>query len=344
VTPDDTSMPAGIDRRAVTRWIADSVERAEPPFRFTVIAGGKSNLTFRVEDASGYTMAMRRPPLGHVLESAHDMSREFRVISAIGRTEVPVPEALALCTDREVTGADFYMMSFVEGLVPHDAAGGELIPKAERRPLSSDVVEVLAALHSLDPDDIGLGDFGRREDYVGRQLRRWSRQWDQSKQRDIPEMERVVEILTSRVPEQQRSTVVHGDFRLGNMVVGGGRVLALLDWELCTLGDPLADVGYLANAWLNPDEPATWREAPTQASGFATRAEVLAMYGELTGADLSEIGYYQAFQQWRMAAILEGVYARYRHGAMGDNPSVDLNDLADSVLNLARDALTEAER
>ncbi|HDH03210.1 MAG TPA: phosphotransferase family protein, partial [Actinobacteria bacterium] len=168
VKTDDPSIPAGIDLPAVSRWIAESVDRAEPPFRFSVISGGRSNLTFRVEDANGYMMAMRRPPLGRVLESAHDMGREFRVISAIGQTEVPVPEALALCTDHSVNGADFYLMAFIEGLVPHDASAGAAIPQTERQPLSQDAVKVLADLHSVDPDEVGLGDLGRRDDYVGR--------------------------------------------------------------------------------------------------------------------------------------------------------------------------------
>lgn len=331
----------GIDAAAVSRWMGEAIPGIELPLRFELIAGGNSNLTYRVNDSAGTSYALRRPPLGHVLESAHDMGREYRVISAIGGTGVPVPTALALCTDREVNGADFYVMSFVEGLVPHDVEAGALIPEAERPSLGRHAVEVLAALHALDPDEIGLGDLGRREDYIGRQLRRWSRQWESSKQREIPEMEAVAGILSARIPPQQRTTVVHGDYRLGNMIVGGGRVLAVLDWELCTLGDPLADLGYLANAWLAPGEPATWREAATQAGGFMSRDEMIARYGELTGADLSAIGYYRAFQQWRMAAILEGVYARYLHGAMGDAADIDLQAMADAIVRLAHDALAQ---
>lgn len=338
------ASPQGIDTVAVARWLLDHIDEVEPPFQFELIAGGRSNLTFRVEDGAGRALALRRPPLGHVLESAHDMGREYRVIEAVGRTEVPVPAALALCTDPQVLGADFYVMSFVDGLVPHDLELGMAIPPDERHQLGDHVIEVLAALHAIDPDEVGLGDLGRREDYVGRQLRRWSRQWESSKQRDIPQMEAVATILTERVPSQQRSTIVHGDYRLGNTIVAGGRVQAVVDWELCTLGDPLADLGYLANQWLGPGEATPWRPTATQAGGFASREQMIARYGELTGADLDRIGYYQAFQQWRMAAILEGVYARYRHGAMGEVPeSVDLDELAAAVVRLADEALRQVD-
>jgi aminoglycoside phosphotransferase (APT) family kinase protein len=342
VAAAETSVPTGIDVDAMSDWLVANVANVEPPLHFELITGGRSNLTFRVGDAAGRALAVRRPPLGHVLESAHDMGREFRVIDAVGSTDVPVPEALALCTDHAVAGADFYVMEFVEGIVPHDIELGASIPDADRRPLGLHAVDVLAQLHSVDPEEIGLGDLGRREDYIGRQLRRWSRQWDNSKQREIPQMERVVALLTDRAPEQQRTTIVHGDYRLGNMIVGDGRVRAVVDWELCTLGDPLADLGYMANQWLSPGEPTPWRATATQAGGFMSRSELITRYGELTGADLSRIGYYQAFQQWRMAAILEGVYARYRHGAMGDVPeSVDLDELAAAVVRLADEALRQ---
>ena len=232
-------------------------------------------------------------------------------------------------------------MEFVEGLVPHDAELGAQIPEGERAPLSEHVIDVLAELHSLDPDAIGLGDLGRREGYVARQLRRWSRQWEESKQREIPEMDELVARLQANIPPQRRSSVVHGDYRLGNMIVGGGRVQALLDWELCTLGDPLADVGYLLNNWLTPDEPVIWRSSATQAGGFLERAALVSRYATATGFDVSDIAYYQAFQGWRLAAILEGVYARYRHGAMGSTEGIDLDRMAAAVVLLARSALAQ---
>ena len=336
-------MVAGIDIESVSRWLAEHVG-AEPPCVFSMIEGGHSNLTYAVTDANHRVFALRRPPFGDILESAHDIGREFRVLSALADTDVPVPTALGMCSDISVNGAPFYVMSFVEGVVPHDAELGDLIPMSERYAVSDSIVDVLAALHTLDPDSVGLGDLGRRENYVGRQLRRWASQWEKSKQREIPEMRQAHRRLESEIPPQIRSTIVHGDFRLGNAIVADGRVVAMLDWELCTLGDPLTDLGYLFNGWRTPDEPALWPSSPTQAGGYRSLDELSARYSAATGADLSRIGYYQAFQSWRLAAILEGVYARYRHGAMGSTDGVDLDTVAKSVVHLARDALDQLDQ
>jgi aminoglycoside phosphotransferase (APT) family kinase protein len=328
------SVP-GIDDRAVTAWTVANIDGIEPPLRFSGLAGGNSNLTYRVDDAAGRTVALRRPPLGHVLQSAHDMAREYRVISALAGTGVPVPAPLALCTDVGVNGTDFYVMGFVAGAVLHDADDARSVPDDERLRLSEHVADVLAALHSIDPDDVGLGDLGRREAYIERQLRRWARQWEQTKQRDIPAMERVHAELARRIPEQRRTGIVHGDYRLGNMIVGGGEVRAVLDWELCTLGDPMADLGYLLNNWSDPGEPVIWRASPSQAGGFWSASAMIERYAARTGADTSDVAYYQAFQGWRLAAIMEGVYARYLHGAMGSAEGLDLGDMGDSVIRLA---------
>ena len=336
-------MVAGINNDAVTAWLATNIEGTTPPFVFTLIAGGNSNLTYDVEDADARRLALRRPPLGRVLESAHDMGREFRVISALGDTAVPVPPALGLCKDPAVNGAPFYVMGFVEGVVPHDAELGDQIPMHDRPSVANHIVTVLAALHSIDPDEIGLGDLGRREDYVARQLRRWAKQWDASKQREIPEMDQARLRLEAEIPDQARSTIVHGDFRLGNSIIEGGVIAAMLDWELCTLGDPMADLGYLLNSWMAPDEKILWRSTATQAGGFGDRQDAVDRYEAATGADLSRIGYYRAFQAWRLAAILEGVYARYLHGAMGSTEGVDLETMADSVVRLANQALAHLD-
>ena len=332
---------AGIDEAAVSGWMARRVEGAEPPFTFDLIPGGNSNLTYRVKCKDGALLALRRPPLGAVLESAHDMAREFRIISALQGTGVPVPPALGICSDPGVNGAPFYVMGFVEGTVLHDRQAGEQIPPQQRPEVGRSVAEVLATLHSLDPEDIGLGDLGRREDYLERQLHRWTRQFEASKQRELPIMDRVRALLQSGVPPQARAAVVHGDYRLGNLIVEGGRVRAVVDWELCTLGDPLADLGYLANDWTAPDEPTLWRSSAIQAGMFGDRSEMIERYAELSAADVSQIGYHQAFQSWRLAAILEGVYARYRHGAMANISGVDLEELASSVERLADHALAQ---
>ena len=347
--PDDPTgtrhragMPvAGIDEQAVSHWLECHVEGATPPFVFEPIPGGNSNLTYRVRGEGQQEFALRRPPLGKILESAHDMAREYRVISALRGSGVPVPPALGLCSDPTVNGAPFYVMGFVDGVVLHDRGSGIRIPVDGRGSVANSVVVVLANLHLLDPDEIGLGNLGRREGYLQRQLYRWARQLEASKQRELRAMDEVRAILEARVPRQERTSVVHGDYRLGNLIVDGGSVRAVVDWELCTLGDPLADLGYLALDWLGPDEPILWRSSAIQAGGFTSRDEMVDLYGRLTGADVSRVGYYQAFQSWRLAAILEGVYARYLHGAMENIAGVDLGELARSVERLADHALEQ---
>ncbi|MDZ7827149.1 MAG: phosphotransferase family protein [Gammaproteobacteria bacterium] len=308
---------------------------------FSLIAGGHSNLTYAVEDASGARWVLRRPPLGHVLESAHDVAREHRIISALADTDVPVPRTVGVCEDPEINDAPFYVMEFVDGEVLHDSAAAETVPKGERRSLGEDVVDVLARLHAIDPDQVGLGTLGRKEAYLERQLRRWTKQWENSKQREIPAMEEAGRLLGERMPEQIGSAIVHGDYRLGNMLVRDGRILALLDWELCTLGDPLADLGYLLNAWVQPGELDTRQgdQAPTVVGGFPTREALIERYQAATGRDVSQIAYYRAFSHWRLAAIGEGVYKRYLLGAMGERGEVDLDEFADSVVRRAESAL-----
>jgi len=333
----------GISTGSVDAWLAANVEGIIPPCRYDLIAGGHSNLTFTVVDATGRRVVLRRPPLGSILATAHDMAREHTVISAVYRTAVPVPEPLGLCEDEVVNGAPFYVMAHVEGVVLHDdvAATVHYPDRVARRSLGLHAAEVLADLHAADPDAVGLGELGRRDDYLGRQLRRWKRQWDDSKQRDIPAMERAFELLVAHLPEQRHETIVHGDYRLGNMLAAPeGRVAAVLDWELCTLGDPLADLGYLLNTWAEEGEETLEGigRAPTTTGGFPTRDEVVDRYSTRSGIDPDGIGYYRAFQYWRLGAILEGVYARYLQGAMGD-AEADLDDLAGRVPVLAGQAL-----
>ena len=319
----------GIDRERVSEWLAAHVAGLEPPLEFALIPGGHSNLTYRVSDARGALFVLRRPPLGAVLATAHDMAREHRIISALADGPVPVPPALALCMDESVNGAPFYVMAFVAGAVLADARDSEKhFEQAQRRSIGSSVADVLAALHGVDIDAVGLGDLARREDYLGRQLKRWHTQWERSKTRELPAMEQVYLALLERKPEQVGATIVHGDYRLGNMIIGSdARIAAVLDWELCTLGDPLADVAYLLNHWVGPgEEAATMRggaHAPSAAPGFPTSPELAARYQEQTGRELGDLDYYSAFQFWRGAAIVEGVLARYLKGVMGGTADTD---------------------
>jgi aminoglycoside phosphotransferase (APT) family kinase protein len=336
--------PKGIDAARVTGWLADHVEGAVPPFDFELITGGHSNLTYKVTDRTGRRYVLRRPPLGAVLATAHDMAREHKIVTGVGRTDVPVPRTLGLCRDEAVNGAPFYVMEFVDGAVLTTA--DDVIPllpdEGSRHALGSCVIRVLASLHRVDPDAVGLGDLARREGYLDRQLKRWRTQWENSKTRELPAMEQTYELLLAAKPEQKYTGIVHGDYRLGNMLVRrDGAVAAVLDWELCTLGDTLADLGYVLNNWIPPEEAAAGDAsiAPTAAGGFQTREEFLREYSQASGHEVSDIEYYRAFQAWRSAAIVEGVLARYLKGVMGD-PSADVDGFRRRVELAAENALT----
>jgi aminoglycoside phosphotransferase (APT) family kinase protein len=308
----------GVDEHRVSDWLSQRIS-AVGPFRYHLIAGGHSNLTYRVDAADGQRYVLRRPPLGHVLATAHDVGREFRIISALAPTPVPVAPALGFCDDNEVNGAPFYVMRFVDGLVVRGAEGAETLDVAARERAGVSLVDTLAAIHSVVPADVGLDDLGRHEGYIARQLKRWYGQWNQSKSRDLPAVDTVHDFLALRAPEQGAATIVHGDYRLDNcMIDHQGNVMAVLDWEICTLGDPLADVGLLMVYWTGPDdEGSAWVGSSSTLPGFANRADLLHRYAEVSGRDVSEIDYYVAFAFWKLACILDGVYARYVSGASG---------------------------
>jgi aminoglycoside phosphotransferase (APT) family kinase protein len=332
-------MLEGIDAGPVTAWLSEHIPGLEPPLEFSLIAGGHSNLTYRFVDQRGADYVLRRPPLGHVLESAHDMSREHRIVSALVDSNVPVASTHGLCQDVEVNGAPFYIMGFVAGAVLHDAEIAGRLSVAERQTLGEHVIDVLAKLHLINPGDVGLGELGRKEAYLARQLKRWNKQWEASKTHEIPEMEETSRLLSETMPEQIGASIVHGDYRLGNMIVVDGTIRALLDWELCTLGDPLADVGYLLNSWIEPsDEPEV--ATPTSIGGFPSRDALCDRYQAATGRDLSGINYYRAFSHWRLAAISQGVYKRYLVGAMGENRDMDLETYKANVQTRAATALS----
>ena len=328
----------GIDVVAVTAWLADRLENLETPLDFELLAGGHSNLTYRVTDGSANTYVLRRPPLGHVLQSAHDMGREHKIIFALQGSSVPVATTVGLCADDSVNDAPFYVMNYVAGPVLHSHEAAAALSEKDRGALGLHVIDVLAALHQIDPDAVGLGDLGRKEAYLQRQMKRWVTQWDATKTHEVPAMDESTRLLAERMPEQVGSAIVHGDYRLGNMITNDGKVSAVLDWELCTLGDPLADVGYLLNSWVAPGE----REedlTPTSAGGFCSRETLSERYAQSTGRDLSDINYYRAFSHWRLAAINQGVYKRYLVGAMGEGHDVDLDAQKQGVTTLSEMAL-----
>lgn len=307
----------GIELDAVTTWLSGHIDGLQPPLQFTILTGGHSNFTYRVDDAAGMSFVLRRPPLGELLPSAHDMAREFTVISGLWPTAVPVAQPLAFCEDRAVTGAPFYCMGLVDGVALYDLADVEgYVPEANRRALGFSFIDVLADLHAIDPDEVGLGNLGKREDYVARQMRRWYGSFEASKTEERPLVDRLYERLQTMIPEQGPARVCHGDYGMHNCLSHhSGRIAAVVDWEICTLGDPLADLGYALNSWADPDDPIPVRaDSPTRAPGFPRQAELLERYAERTGRDMSTIDFYLAFNYWKSFCIVQGVYFRYLQG------------------------------
>ena len=292
------------------------------PWHAELISGGLSNITYRLWLPGG-TVILRRPPLAHVLPRAHDMAREYRVLRALFGTPVPVPEPLALCSDPDVLGATFYVMRDVPGSVLRTGADTEPLSPAVRGELAASLFRVLADLHDVSPDAVGLGDYGRRSGYCVRQIKTWGAQWERSRTRDLPDMDKLLARLAELAPEDSACTIVHGDFRLDNTVVSLSpdeppRVVAVLDWELSTLGDPLADLATTMSYWHDPGDVER-REIPvsvglTDKPGFPAAESLAAAYAARTGRDLGNLSFYLGLAWMKLAVICEGVHARYLGG------------------------------
>ena len=335
------SAPEGIFESSVTNWLNTSIDGAVGPYSWEIIAGGHSNLTFLVTDANGRRLVLRRPPLAHGLASAHDMAREHRIISALNRSSVPVPTTVGLCEDDSINGAPFYVMEYVEGHVVRDVeSAARLLSESARARASESLADTLAAIHEVDLVAVGLNDLGRHEDYLARQLRRWYGQWEQQRTRDLSLVDEVHAVLVANLPAQQGATIVHGDYRLDNtMVDDDGNVCAVLDWEICTLGDPLADIAMLAVYWTGPtDTQSAWESGATTAPGFWDRNQLVERYAQSSGRDLGNFDLYMAFANWKLACILEGVYARYLGGALGQRDASELEPFKRQVDSAARAA------
>ncbi|MFI6788144.1 phosphotransferase family protein [Nonomuraea sp. NPDC050383] len=310
----------GIDLPRLSAWMADHVPDTGEPLSVSLISGGRSNLTYLVEGRDR-RVVLRRPPLGHVLPTAHDMRREWRVISALAPTPVPVPEPVAFCADEDVIGAPFYLMGHVEGAAVRTKEElGEPEPEHARR-LSERLAEVLAAIHAVDHREVGLDGFGRPDGYLARQLDRWCQQWERSKTAELPEYDRLVTRLRDRLPPVSAGTLVHGDYRLDNTLVRLApepEIMAVVDWEMSTLGDPLADLGLTLTYWQDPgdEERASIPVAGdvTLAPGFLSAAEFAAHYAKASGRDIPDLGFYVAFGNFKLAVIVEGIHARFRQG------------------------------
>jgi aminoglycoside phosphotransferase (APT) family kinase protein len=318
VTGPPAGLP-GIENPArLAGWIAahDGGRRGDL-LAARLIPGGRSNLTYRLDLTAG-PVVLRRPPLGPALPTAHDMSREYRVLSALNGTAVPVPAPLAYCADADIIGAPFFLMQYVAGAALRTRQDGAQLTAGQAGRLSAELAAMLARIHDVDPAAAGLAGFGRPDGYLGRQLARWQRQWELSATRDVPGFEALARRLAAGLPASSEGTLVHGDYRLDNTLVTLGArpaIAAVVDWELSTLGDPLADLGLTMAFWADRDD-AEWLRvnfgaAVTALPGFFSAAQFAACYAELSGRDISGIGYYVAFGCFKLAVVLEGIHARY---------------------------------
>lgn len=322
---------AGFDVPVVEAWMA-AATRVAPPCTWNRLEGGHSNLTYEITDTNGDSFVIRRPPQGELLPKAHDMWREFRIIDALHPVGVPVAEPIGYCDDRDVCDTHFYVMGKVGGEALYTAAQtAPRLDQAARGRVGDSFIAVLAHLHSIDPVEVGLGDLGRHDGYVARQLKTWYGSWTMSAEHaeyDDDRLHSLHERLTANIPDQGPARVVHGDYGVHNVMIDDdGEVAAVLDWEIGTLGDPLADFAYALNAWIEPTDSDEARQlSPTALPGFATRDDLIAAYAERTGADLSDLGFYRAFNSFKTACILHGVYARYKLG-MKSTDGVDMEGL-----------------
>ena len=340
----------GADPAVVGPYLADALgDPAWTASSVTLIAGGKSNLTYRVDSPAG-AVVLRRPPLGNVLPTAHDMGREYRVMSALGGTAVPVPRMRHFCEDPSVLGQPFYVMDLVEGyVVRQQFPAGYADTEPERRQVCERLIDVLGALHQVDPESVGLGDFGRPDGYMARQVARWSKQWDATRLEGMEATDALAAELTAQLPATQRHTVVHGDYRLDNTVldpVDVGRVRAVLDWEMSTLGDPLADLGVLLVYWNQADDEGPRKgglvvPSVTAQPGMLSREEVAARYASASGLDLGPLPWYVAFGFFKLAVVCAGIAMRSKAGAMVGEGFEGFEAVIPTLVELGRATLSD---
>jgi aminoglycoside phosphotransferase (APT) family kinase protein len=337
--------PPGLSLSRLTGWLdGNHPGLRNAQLSAEVIAGGRSNLTYRLTDGTT-TWALRRPPMGHVLPTAHDMAREFTVISALHGSKVPVPDPIALCTDREVLGEPFYLMSFVDGIVIERP---ELVPdRPAANRISELLVDTLVALHSLEPDAVGLEQFGRPDGFLQRQVTRWHKQFQAS----VPEGNeneaalveaRVVQQLTEQLPDSSRAGIVHGDYRLTNVLYAPdlSHIAAVVDWEMATLGDPLTDLGLLYVYHERSGTADSVMPNFPSAQGFLGPDELVARYAERTGQQLGELDWYIAFGYFKLAVIAAGIHARYLQGKTVGSGFEVFGQLRDSTLAAAAERIS----
>ncbi|MFJ2665365.1 phosphotransferase family protein [Nocardia fluminea] len=343
----DAGEVVGVDPVAVGRWFTTIGLEHTAPLRFDRIGLGQSNLTYLVRDDADRRWVLRRPPLGHLLASAHDVVREARIMAALESTEVPVPRVLGVVDDPAVSEVPMVLMEFVDGQVADTMAIVESLTPQRRRAIAESLPRTLAKIHAVDLAAVGLADLAGHKPYAVRQLKRWGGQWEHSKTRELPELDELTRRLTAGIPEQREVTLVHGDFHLRNVITSHdtGEVVAALDWELSTLGDPLADMGSLLAYWPEPGENTGGDFPASTLPGFPDRAQMSAAYLALTGRDPAALHYWHAFGLWKLAVIAEGVLRRARdtpqNRAAAGTPTVER---IDAIVHKALDVTERTDR
>jgi len=336
----DSDTPAGVDLGRLQHYFAAHVEgAADLPLTATLISGGRSNLTYAITNGVR-EWVLRRPPLGHVLPTAHDMKREFRVLSGLADTDVPVPQVFAFCDDASVNDAPFYVMEKVDGRILRTTEDLAALDRDDARRCSEELINVLVKVHAVDYDTVGLGDFGHPDGYLERQVRRWGEQWERSKTRPLPAIEELARRLRAALPQSPAPTIVHGDYRLDNTMLAiddPGRVVAVLDWEMATLGDPLADLGLFLLYYGRSDAQVVATGATIDPdAGFLSRDEVIDLYSTMSGRSVDQLDFYETLAAYKLAIIVEGIHARFLMGkTLGDGfggMGVLVESLAESAL------------
>jgi aminoglycoside phosphotransferase (APT) family kinase protein len=319
-----TTLPPLIDEERLRHYLAQHIPGEDVPLQVERVLGGHSNETFYITRGASEQWVLRRPPRGPLLPTAHDVLREYRVLKALNTTDVPTPRVLLACDDTGVIGAPFYLMERLHGVVIRTELPSYGQDAAGRAAISRALVDSLVALHGVDWQAVGLGDFGRPEGYIERQLRRWTGQLEKSRQRPLPDLDTVTGWLVAHRPVSGPATIVHGDFRLDNVMYAFDRpeVIAIFDWEMATIGDPLADLGYLLSHWHEPGDPEP--EFASQAwtvmmqPGFLSRAEIAGYYAQQSGRSVRDMAFYTVLAIWKLAILLEGSYSRHRAGTTDD--------------------------
>ena len=319
------------------KYISSVVDISED-FNFEQFKVGRSNITFKIFDNAN-SFVLRRPPFGLKLESAHNMGREYKILKVLSENGLRVPKPMYLYNKKELSVDDFYIMEFIEGETIANNQIADEFNEIQKNTITESFIKALSEIHNFDVISSELNDLGKHEDYVARQINRWNKQFQSQKVREIKELESATKLLLDNIPSQQTVGIVHGDYRLDNVRVKDNQVAAVLDWELCTLGDPLADMGTVIASWNTKQEKdSPFIYSPTLSGGFPTRKDVLELYLNNSDLDLSDIEFYARLSFWKHAMIMEGVYIRYSMGSYGKTNENEIESFKNSTIKFANKA------